>query len=661
MMDEAKALGLAFEGDIFDTYRALAAPTGRMYDSRGGSGALWRYQPRNVEVLMNKKIRPLVHHCVITRMMSGNDGYAPFSLPLGVSILLPDRTRVSFDMQGVANARAATKRKTAGAKPEELPALKDTENVLADLGAVVQASAKLPRDDYFALVLDTVWIRRIVYFVTLILALTALAYPVLYEILDFGDNTEKLDDITSGFLVYVIALVKGFVPSFATPWLDAISANGLGAVIIGVLFVLSLALSTFLQRRIHDRARAAWNVQRTGPKADRLKPTGQRHALLTLTMIGAVLTGFTIPVANDNKYLLATIAIFTVVFFALYLYRRIRPSGAVDPSHPRFPLSLARSLRTSPRWVSRYRWVAQTLAPILFIAAVGYLALCVVNLTAFNVASTVGGLCPDIPDAQQPAGTRPDPKIAPRTPQQLADAAQEEILTGVKTIDVRSLCHPTGLKLVAGRQYRIRLETQKEWFDKSIPVDVAGFSTDGIRHALASPLKRWWREKWFQPIARVGLYGNYEYPLKPAAPLAEANFSQCPKPPESKAFPVALAEGIAGFVKALLNPGKIIDDVRDIPKQASSETIAAQLACERDPVNDIRRAKVLIADITPGHSGELFIYVNDAVIAWPGLTRLFYNNNTGTADVSVTRTVAPATVDFTADRPAKWEPTQSKK
>ena len=35
--------------------------------------------------------------------------------------------------------------------------------------------------------------------------------------------------------------------------------------------------------------------------------------------------------------------------------------------------------------------------------------------------------------------------------------------------------------------------------------------------------------------------------------------------------------------------------------------------------------------------GELFLYVNDAVIAFPGLFRLFYDNNHGTAHIRVYR------------------------
>ncbi len=80
------------------------------------------------------------------------------------------------------------------------------------------------------------------------------------------------------------------------------------------------------------------------------------------------------------------------------------------------------------------------------------------------------------------------------------------------------MCHATNLRLVAGRKYRIRLDMddgiEGDWFDKARHTDVAGFAADDWRHFLASPLKRWWRENWFQPIARIGETGNYEHVLQ---------------------------------------------------------------------------------------------------------------------------------------------------
>src|SRR6185436_15460256 len=80
MLDEAVEKGLRTEPEVVGAYRALATPTGRVYDPRSGLiGAFWRYQPRDAQFLMGPEITPLVHGSVMTRMTRGGDGYAPIS------------------------------------------------------------------------------------------------------------------------------------------------------------------------------------------------------------------------------------------------------------------------------------------------------------------------------------------------------------------------------------------------------------------------------------------------------------------------------------------------------------------------------------------------------------------------------------------------------
>ena len=105
MIEEAKKQGLAFESAVEGEYVALATPTGRIYDPRGGFGAFWRYQPRDVQVLMGKGITPIVHGSVMTRMICGNDRYAPISLPQTIAVLPPDGPPVKFEKTAVEQAQ----------------------------------------------------------------------------------------------------------------------------------------------------------------------------------------------------------------------------------------------------------------------------------------------------------------------------------------------------------------------------------------------------------------------------------------------------------------------------------------------------------------------------------------------------------------------------
>jgi hypothetical protein len=167
------------------------------------------------------------------------------------------------------------------------------------------------------------------------------------------------------------------------------------------------------------------------------------------------------------------------------------------------------------------------------------------------------------------------------------------------------------LVLKEGRRYRITLTTPGDWFDRTIRADVAGFAADNFRHMTATPLKRWWRENWFKPIARIGEIGNDEYVLESADEFEKYTYPSC----------------------AGIDRGKDDSDVR-----AKIRDDVARKLLECAPTPDTR--KVIVTEIKARTTGELFLYVNDAVLMWPGLTDLFYSNNTGTTWVTVERITA---------------------
>lgn len=612
MIDEADKKGLKFERVIVDEFRALASPTGRMYDSRGGIvGGLWRYQPRNVQFLMDKKhnvplpnrVTPLVHHCVVTRMTYGNDGYAPKGLPFKIDVLLPNNERIPFD--------------SAAADAALLKPIDDaTKRVLLDLKTLIDtASKRYNRGALFSLVLDSIWWRRLVYFVTLGLALVALVFPVIYSALDWGDPTAKVNQITGGTVHYLLSLFKGMIPSYASPWVDAVAASPQVAVNVVLLFVISLIVSGFLRRRILDRARAAWNVQ---PKVDgtdikRLRLAGRRHALLAAAIVLVIVAA--LAFLSDASWVAWPAAVVAAVCAALFLSQGKEPKE-IDPAHPPILLATARYLRNSPTAVGIYRWVAQSALPAVFILAVAWLALSGINLGLYNLRSTNGDFCEA--DTGDPSKTEDARR---KEEKQLAQNDKPRSAN----IDIKSPCARTHLWLVAGRQYRIQIEPAKgtdAWFDRGTPADVTGFSANSGAHYAAILLKRWWRERYFQPIARIGNIGNYEYPLHPAAPLSKVDFSACG------------------------DHGKI--DVSGAATDPAPEAARLDfLKCEER--ENIKRNEVLIADITPDSTGELYIYVNDAVLFWESKDHhRFYLNNNGKATVTVTRTLAPATVDYKA-------------
>jgi hypothetical protein len=85
----------------------------------------------------------------------------------------------------------------------------------------------------------------------------------------------------------------------------------------------------------------------------------------------------------------------------------------------------------------------------------------------------------------------------------------------------------------------------------------------------------------------------------------------------------------------------------DITSPAGSEFKRWELACEAS--NNIKPNRTLISDIIADSTGELFIYVNDAVLAFPAWADLFYKNNRGGAKVTVTQVLADSVLEPPAE------------
>jgi uncharacterized protein (DUF2235 family) len=147
-------------------------------------------------------------------------------------------------------------------------------------------------------------------------------------------------------------------------------------------------------------------------------------------------------------------------------------------------------------------------------------------------------------------------------------------------------CWSTGLQLEEGGRYRVTvIEDQAgQWFDKRFPAQARGFEIGELRRFrdrafmfAVIPWRRTLDRPWFRPIARIGAKGSDEYPLDP----------------------------------------------------------------ETAPALNKPNADRVVAEFKTRRTGELFLYVNDAVLAWP--FQHFYTNNLGTGTVCIERLGRPAT------------------
>jgi uncharacterized protein (DUF2235 family) len=88
MMDKAAALGLEFKPGRLEEISQDADDTGRMYDSRAGTGVYYRLQPRDPSALSRGKTdRIRIHHSVLHRIERGTAGYAPGNLPASFDVV----------------------------------------------------------------------------------------------------------------------------------------------------------------------------------------------------------------------------------------------------------------------------------------------------------------------------------------------------------------------------------------------------------------------------------------------------------------------------------------------------------------------------------------------------------------------------------------------
>lgn len=149
-----------------------------------------------------------------------------------------------------------------------------------------------------------------------------------------------------------------------------------------------------------------------------------------------------------------------------------------------------------------------------------------------------------------------------------------------------AICGATGIELLEGRRYRLTVKEPKDWRDRTHPSPLAGLEIGELpnfaaraRMASAIPMRRVLNKPWFRPIARIGAVGADEYPLDPDTRVVSATAPAISAPPTDE----------------------------------------------------------LVADLRARRSGELFLYVNDAVLAVPGAERYFYANNWGEATVTVSR------------------------
>jgi uncharacterized protein (DUF2235 family) len=293
---------------------------------------------------------------------------------------------------------------------------------------------------------------------------------------------------------------------------------------------------------------------------------------------------------SPGQFLLTCLVLTTMVMLSSRLARRTsndmavawrgalnRELGKVSP-----PTDWLYRLRTSPGYIKVSDTLRRNVAPAAFAAVfailVGYLGLTFLGHAAYNVQDFAGLVCEESADQDKlPRLHKRDEIIsASGKPILLSEEDKRDIFTTVKdlpTFKTNQLCQSMGVYVERGVRYFITLES------------TTSFSDDGIE-------------------ASKGFYsGDAPGLLQKAVMFAATPLRRELMQPW---FRIVVRVGGKGGEERFLMPDP----------------------SHRYLIND---------DIRASRDGELFMFVNDAVIGIPGLYGKFYDNNKGASRVVIRR------------------------
>jgi uncharacterized protein (DUF2235 family) len=237
IMTEARQCGLRFktapdaDPDSMVNTKAARDKDGRLYDSRSGLGSYYRYGPRKLAELCDEKFSnkpgdgvliraPKIHDSVFKRIQSN----AHPSAPLGI--------------------------------PAEYEVVTDNGQIIpAPVNPYESGAARQAREKAQESVWNTVWVRRVVYFLTVLASITLLIFPLLKSLPasdEFSSPVRWLSDL--------IRLAGSFLPAIAGPWLNGYARSPIAFAVLLAILVAFTTLGVRLAARIKSDMGAIWQM-----------------------------------------------------------------------------------------------------------------------------------------------------------------------------------------------------------------------------------------------------------------------------------------------------------------------------------------------------------------------------------------------------------------
>jgi len=611
ILSEAKAHGLVLDMGVFRQYADAKSPFARLYDSRQGPGAYYRYGPRQIALQKDhqgNEILPIIHGSVITRMVRGTDDYTSVPLPGKFWVLAPDGDLLPGDYENIPPLDATKSKRASVPSP-----LADPAKIAAEKATLIETIKQLPRSAdrqrSVELVLDTIFWRRVLYVLTLALTFYLAAFPliggaftvVVSSVLnripylrDVWEHWTRAGDATTRVVIRQGAdAAGGLIPTWLNPWIEQFKLHPVEAILVAASIAICLRVSSALQLRIHDLARAGWNEEfrsaYAGSRKDAKWAVGVRASIwIVVPLLGGFLAAWKAAPPWIASALFGASGI-AVAFALFFLPRMLEDADRnVMAFEPSLAQKFARVVRKFPPFRYGYPVFTKGVVPALFALALVAVSALLINRFAYVGLSGTNHFCT--------ASKEEDIQAVERT----AEAP---------LFRTDHMCWPSKLKLEKGKSYRITLTSGDAWFDRSFQTDAIGFpDSRSFIHVLFAPFKRWPDANWLVPIIRVGDWGGEEYTLE-AGKQEPNSYSECVEDLE--------------FEKTFLRFNAPLTDESAKRLQACPPKRPPGLAVSRE--------------ITPEQSGELFVYVNDAAPMLPFFADFFTANNRGTATIKVER------------------------
>ena len=319
-----------------------------------------------------------------------------------------------------------------------------------------------------------------------------------------------------------------------------------------------------------------------------------------IDMVAAVLPAFTETwtdsfASHPDVFLMLAVLIALGLYaggvFERYVRDAMRPIWyGIPKTSPRSisPLPPPSKINQAIQWLRTrkpYQWsfyvLTQFLLPGAFLVAVGCAAVALVSQVTFAVRDSWGQVC-ESAGALKPVESREEGR----------------------PFRTNALCTSTGLNVEKGATYRlhITIPAADPWTDSGLPAGPHGVPPSEVSPQMTAGVlfRRHLGQPWLKPMAKIDAVGSDVYPLDPVPSLALDKF---PRKPRSESS-----------IETCSNPA-------DVPKESPEDMTFA-------------------IEIVARSSGELFLYLNDAIFL-PPKTEFFYCNNEGTGRVTVERVVPP--------------------